>query len=388
MKNKKILIALLIITLLFTLAFNAVLATEEVSTNVVENATATGLVSTAEVTTETKKDIGDIYSMEQSVIVEKDVVGNAFLMGKDVTINNSKITGDVFVMGMNVTIDDTEITGSVFVLGQYINFTGESSATQIYACGQNINLGQNALISNDLRVVGDTIKLASTVGHNAYIDGNKLEFAGKVLGNLEYSATEEATISDEQVGGNVVFELVEESTIQEMSLGDKIKEIFKDFAGIFISLILIGMVFIFLDKKFLRTVYASSNGGAIGKSLLFALLGFAVIPLVALILIIIGIGAKTGLALVYASFLALIISVPAFVALITGMICRNKYSEENKANRKAVYGRFVLLSLAYAILSVVPFIGTILQIAAVFIGFGAIIRNVFFKEEDLIANKE
>ena len=68
------------------------------------------------------------------------------------------------------------------------------------------------------------------------------------------------------------------------------------------------------------------------------------------------------------------------------MTCRNKYSEENKANRKAVYGRFVLISLAFALISAIPILGGLLKACAIFLGFGAIIRNVFFKESDEVAN--
>lgn len=387
MKNKKILIALLIITLIVTAAFNAVHATEEVNTtvaNVVEN-TVSNDVET-KTTTDVEDEVGDLFAADQKVTVEQHVIGNAFVMGQDVTISDSIIEGDLFVMGMNVIVDDTEINGSVFALGQNVNFTGETSAAQVYALGQNLVFGPSTLIERDLSGAGETIKLGGTIGHNAFIECDNLEIDGKVLGDLNYSSNKEADIADGHVMGNVDFELVEESTAPEKTIGDKVKDAFKNFAGMFITLLLIGLVFVFLDKKFLRTVYASSNGGAIGKSLLFSLLGFAVIPLVSLILIVIGIGAKTGLALIYAFLLALLISLPACVALITGMACRKKYSEENKANRKAVYGKFVLISLAFALLSVIPILGGLLKACAIFLGFGAIIRNVFFKESNEVVN--
>ena len=385
MKNKKIFIAILIIALLFTAIISTVNATEQVETNAVENVTSAEVEE--ETTTDVKYEIGDLYAADEKLTIEEDVYGNAFIMGKDVTITDSKINGDVFVMGMNVTIDDTDITGSVFALGQNIEFTGESSITQVYACGQNILLGQNALISRDIRATGETVRILGTIGNNAFIDCNTLELNGKILGNLDYSAKEEAEIADGQVSGTVDFSLVEETVQQEKTIGDKLKEAFKDFVGIFITLLLIGIVFIFLDKKFLKTVYASSNGGAIGKSLLFALLGFAVIPLIGIILLFTGIGTKTGLALIYAFFLGILISVPAGVALVTGMTCRSKYSEENKANRKAAYGRYVLISLIFALLNIVPILGWMLKAFAAFLGFGAIMRNIFFKEASLDTNK-
>ena len=385
MKNKKILIALLIITLIITAAFNAVHATGDVTTtgtNVTENTTTNDLTTTTEV----KEEVGDLFEADQKVLVEQHVIGNAYVMGQDVTISDTKIDGDLFVMGMNVTIDDTEVGGNIFALGQNVNFTGETSAAQVYALGQNLAFGPKTIIARDVSGAGETIKLGGTIGHSAYIDCDNLEIDGKVLGDLEYSSTKEANIADGHVMGKVDFELVEEATAPQKTIGDRVKDLFKSFAGMFITLILIGLVFIFLDKKFLRTVYASSNGGAIGKSLLFSLLGFAVIPLVSLILIVIGIGAKTGLALIYAFLLALLISLPACVALITGMACRKKYSEENKANRKAVYGKFVLISLAFALLSVIPILGGLLKACAIFLGFGAIIRNVFFKESNEVVN--
>ena len=391
MKNKKLfssVIILLIITLIASIGFTTVYATEEVSGNVVENvvenkveeagASASNVLTTGTTTTPDTKDyVGDLYCINEVITSETDVDGNLFLMGKDVMINDCTITGDIFVLALNLTIDDTVVSGNIFAMAQNLSITGETVASQLYACGQNITTGPKVNILKDMRVAGSDVKVSSTVGHNAYIGADSFELQGKIMGDLDYEAKEAANIKNDQVAGNVRFREVEPE--QEKSVTDKVKEAVKDFATMFIGIIIIGLVFIFIDRKFLNTIYSSGKGEAIGKSLLFALLGIFVFPLVALILLVTGVGSLPGLALFYSLLLAAMISIPAFVALLTGIFCKNKFSEDNKANRKAAYGRLVLLALAFSILSAIPVLGIILDICAIPIGFGAIIRNVFYK---------
>ena len=381
MKNKKIfcIITLLIITLILSMGFTKVLATENV-TNVQTNDVDPSQVSTKQVANP-NTNIGDMYVVDEIVTFEDNVDGNLFIMGKDIMINNVTINGDIFVMGQNVTIDDAITTGSIFALGQNISLTGESRVAQIYACGQNITLGQNSVVQNDARITGSKVVIDSVVGHNAYVGCDTFELNGRINGDLEYSATEPSDISKENVHGNVKFVEVEEPTVHEKTIGEKIFDTIKKYAQTFFTILLVGIVFIFIDKKFLRTIYKSSNGEVIGKSLLFMLLGVCAVPIVSLILALTGIGVSTGLALLYALILACLVSMPAGVTAITGMICRKKFSEENKANRKAAYGRLVLVALVFSLIAIIPILGSIVKVLTVLLGLGAIIRKVFYKDE-------
>ena len=386
MKNKRIIsiiIALLIISLISSVGFTKVLATENVSNELVNDVTAQDDVAkpTTGTNTSSTTNIGDVYALDEVVTFENDVDGNLFIMGKDIMINNVTVNGDIFVMGLNVTIDDTVTTGSIFALGQNISLTGESRSAQIYACGQNITLGQNSVIQNDARITGSKVVIDSIVGHNAYVGCDTFELNGRINGDLEYSATEESEISDDNVHGNVTFEEVEEPMVQEKTIGEKIFDTIKKYAKTFFSILLVGLVFVFVDKKFLRTIYKSTNGEVIGKSLLFMLLGICVVPIASLILALTGIGASAGLALLYALVLACIVSMPAGVTAITGMMCRKKLSEESKANRKAAYGRLVLVALVFSLIAIIPILGSIAKLCAIVLGLGAIIRNIFYKDE-------
>ena len=386
MKNKRIIsiiITLLIITLISSVGFTKVLATENVSNELVNDVTAQDDVAkpTTGTNTSSTTNIGDVYALDEVVTFENDVDGNLFIMGKDIMINNVTVNGDIFVMGLNVTIDDTVTTGSIFALGQNISLTGESRSAQIYACGQNITLGQNSVIQNDARITGSKVVIDSIVGHNAYVDCDTFELNGRINGDLEYSATEESEISDDNVHGNVTYVEVEEPMVQEKTIGEKIFDTIKKYAKTFFSILLVGLVFVFVDKKFLRTIYKSTNGEVIGKSLLFMLLGICVVPIVSLILALTGIGASAGLALLYALVLACIVSMPAGVTAITGMMCRKKLSEESKANRKAAYGRLVLVALVFSLIAIIPILGSIAKLCAIVLGLGAIIRNIFYKDE-------
>ena len=181
--------------------------------------------------------------------------------------------------------------------------------------------------------------------------------------------------------GNVTYVEVEEPMVQEKTIGEKIFDTIKKYAKTFFSILLVGLVFVFVDKKFLRTIYKSTNGEVIGKSLLFMLLGICVVPIVSFILALTGIGASAGLALLYALVLACIVSMPAGVTAITGMMCRKKLSEESKANRKAAYGRLVLVALVFSLIAIIPILGSIAKLCAIVLGLGAIIRNIFYKDE-------
>ena len=105
MKNKRIIsiiITLLIITLISSVGFTKVLATENVSNELVNEvasqddvAKTQGSTTTGTTNTSSTTNIGDVYALDEVVTFENDVDGNLFIMGKDIMINNVTVNGDI-----------------------------------------------------------------------------------------------------------------------------------------------------------------------------------------------------------------------------------------------------------------------------------------------------
>ena len=112
-KSKIALILLLVIVLIsgYSFATAEVTATEEDVNAIVETSDNSDEVETTSNDDSWVKN--DLYLCQDDVVVEDIVDGNAFIIGKNVTIKG-EIGGDLFVMADKLTIDGGYVYSSVF----------------------------------------------------------------------------------------------------------------------------------------------------------------------------------------------------------------------------------------------------------------------------------
>lgn len=260
MKNKKIILAILSITLIIILSTISFAASFEeavenyknrantVSENVVSNSTETTLTEKPneeiknEVETEPEELPGDVLAIpednkeeeneEDNTITFKETIledlynfsdkkieykkiyvdANAYIMSdEDLILENVKIDGNLFAMSNNITLKNVLIEGSVYLLGENINIDGHINS--VYGCGNKILVSSDSDILREARIVGNEITFEGTVQRNAYLSADIVRVTedAKILGNCNIEASNTEISEDAKVYGENNVSIVEET---------------------------------------------------------------------------------------------------------------------------------------------------------------------------------
>lgn len=393
LKNKFTIIALIAI-LIFSLTIPIVRAENETDvgnqTVVAEpehsedahNSEAHGESSGA-VTADMKK--SDVYITGDEVTIDYVVDGNLFVIAKTVNIN-SQIGGDAFIMANKINVSEQGyIFSNLFALSQELNISGV--VYDLYTCSQNATI--NGYIYRDIKVLSNTLNLNGTVGRNAFVSAQNINFAksdesekelvtnskSMIYGDLNYTSPNELKIPDGTVTGAVNYTKVD--TSKEKTIGNIIQNYIWDLGTFVVTVAIIWLLILWLAPKFLsKTDYLVSK--KILPSLGFGLLTTIAIIACSIILLIIGITAKVALLSVGLLVLLLFIGVPIFTISINQFICKKLKIEKNIAT----FGILIITSTVVWLTTIIPFVGGIINLVIKLIGLGIIIKYVLLNRKE------
>jgi cytoskeletal protein CcmA (bactofilin family) len=333
------------------------------------------------------------WAEEPDVIlrIDKPVDNDLYVAHRDVIIR-SQIDGDLVAAGQSITVDGN-VTGDVIVAAQYIKIQS-AVGDDLRAAGQHIAV--DSTVAGHIVAAGQTVIVTQPVGEWAWLAGNTVEVLANVGGDLKIGA-QEITINAE-VDGNVEligekFRLGPDAIVRgeltwrsnyeaEISPDAQIKGKFikqplpdyldesDDDGGLFftISVIVATMALYLL---FSRPLQASANqlAGHPGMSLL---LGFAVFmgtPILAVLLLITGIGLWLGLAALGAWLLFLLLGVlTGLFAASYIVLCRFRPQPTMLQALAAI----VVTVVAVGLLANVPVLGFVGVAAIWLLGIGAL----------------
>ena len=393
LKNKFTIIALIAI-LIFSLTIPIVRAENETDvgnqTVVAEpehsedahNSEAHGESSGA-VTADMKK--SDVYITGDEVTIDYVVDGNLFVIAKTVNIN-SQIGGDAFIMANKINVSEQGyIFSNLFALSQELNISGV--VYDLYTCSQNTTI--NGYIYRDIKVLSNTLNLNGTVGRNAFVAAQNINFAisdeaekelvtnskSMIYGDLNYTSPNELKIPDGTVTGAVNYTKVD--TSKEKTIGNIIQNYIWDLGTFVVTVAIIWLLILWLAPKFLsKTDYLVSK--KILPSLGFGFLTTIAIIACSIILLIIGITAKVALLSVGLLVLLLFIGVPIFTRSINQFICKKLKIEKNIAT----FGILIITSAVIWLTTIIPFVGGLINLIIKLIGLGIIVKYVLLNRKE------
>ena len=270
-------------------------------------------------------------------------VASATIFGGTVNIN-APISGDLFVAGGNVAVN-SNVGGKIVAAGGNIDLKG--SAVNAVLAGGNIVIEQSAVIQKD-----------------AIISGNNVVNNGKVIGNLTVRA---GAFQNSGTAGNVDFKQTA-SGMQgfRQALG------FFQLMGI-IGFLIVGLILLKLFPRQFQELDAEIRESSARKAIVgFIMIIAAAIVLLLLAITIIGIPLAIFALIVY--IVALVIS-PLFVSLSLGKALAGP------ASKTGDMALFIIGFIVLNILMLVPFIGGLIRIIAVSLGFGAMYYALRRREE-------
>lgn len=324
----------------------------------------------------------DAYLFEDNIIINKVVDGNVFAIGKTVTVTG-EIGGDLFVIADKVIIDGGYIYSGIFASANEIEINGV--VYDLYAMAKKVTIGEEGYIYRDVRATAETLNLNGKIGRDAYIAIKELDISenGAINGNLEYTSSSEATISEEAIGGEIKY--TPETITKTQSIQRTILSYIGDAAKALIYALIVVLLATWLAPKFTEKLKKTTRTD-IALSLGIGILACIVTGVASIILML----SVLGIPLVcsFIAILLLLLSISkAIVAMTISGIIMSKTKIEGKM-------KFVLITLllVFVIWSIgqIPFsIGEIFKIVIGIIGVGLVLINIINRKnkEQINENK-
>jgi hypothetical protein len=309
----------------------------------------------------------------------------------------SEVKGDVTAAGSDVTIAGP-VAGYVMAAGARVNINGPVG-NDLWAAGSNVNL--NASVADNAMLAGNDVKLlpGAVVEHNAKIAGGVVSVQGRVGRNLKLAARE-AQIASE-IGGSVnaraeSLKLLPGAVVRGdlVVYGPKEPEIspqaqvmgrveyhkqvwektgivewLKRWIWISLATMIVGFVAIAASPLWADRVSAMITGKP-WSSILAGLAGLLLAPLAIILLLITVVGIPLAFILLALYVIALLLS-GVFVAYLVGGWLLDRFSRP----QSSPYLRMALGALAVGVCVSLPWIGWLVQLLILLIGFGALMLD-------------
>ncbi len=315
---------------------------------------------------------GDLYEVSGSedYVMDKQVIGNVFLAGKNITVTGA-INGSLYIFATDkVVIDESAyVNGQVFIFANTVEMKG--LVIDLYCACTNYRNTSSSIVYRDLRLASQDTYLAGGVGRDVFIHTQKIaadteeENPFIVYGNIEYEANNEIEGMDRtSVKGNIKYNKVAgyqggETNTVAVYVGKLLSTVIFDlFAYIFI---------ISFAPRFTSKVkdYISKRGIlALVVGLLFAVL----VPVVSLFAMMSGALTATGL-LWFMVFVLVCMLNAAIVAIAITQLIVSKMKVEKAGLRRLI---IVPVSIVLWGIRQIPVVGLFLSIAIYLFGVGIV----------------
>ncbi len=309
---------------------------------------------------------GDVYAAGAEVLVDGVVDGDLIVAGGNVTISGV-VTQDARVAGGNVTLSGT-IKRNVTLAGGDGHMT-ESAHVAGNVLAAAANLMMRGPIDGDVRVGAGNVTLSSRTGGALAVGAAAIRLTSKasVGKDFRYWSNDEASIDE----GAMVSGAVTRHPIPEVLKGEEVK---RGVAGMkivagavsFVSTLLLGLLLLRVYPIFTPRVASVIKEQpwvvlGVGGAMLFG------VPLLILLCMVSLLGIPIGLML-GAMYLVTLYLGRVFVMLWFGQRLLRLVSDSSSPAWAFVTGLVV-----YFIVSVVPFVGGLITLATMAVGFGALL---------------
>lgn len=300
------------------------------------NAQALRMLSGDQVSVDSPVD-DDIFATGGTIDINAPVAGVVIAGG---TINiNAPVNGDVFVAGGQISIN-SDVKGKIVAAGGNIDLKG--SAKNIVISGGNINIHSTATVSKD-----------------AFISGGRVNNAGRIDGNLTVRSE---NFQNTGSAGSVDF--------KKNEVSQRFKAIISVFRILFtVGFLILGIILIKLfpaqffkvEEEIMKSTIVKTVAGFV-----FIIVAAVLIILIAVTLIGLPVAVISGMLFM----IALMIST-SFVSFAVGRKFVDLFKFKTSDVLIFITG-FIILNIIYLI----PFVGGLILIIAVSLGFGGICYSV------------
>lgn len=320
----------------------------------------------------------DVYLTGNDITIDYIIDGNLFVIANNVTIN-SQIGGDAFICANSLTIgEEGYIFSNLFTVCSSLNIKG--IVYDVYSVSKDITT--TGYIYRDFRSFCDTFNIFGTIGRNAYVNCSNISFIqnneniansqGLITGDLNYSAENEISIPNSSVNGKINYE--------KISIDNNNIQSYLILLGSTLALtIIIWLLLLWLSPKFLENTDKLLTKN-IFKVVGFGLLSFIILPIISIILLFIGITFNISLLLIFIYVILMCISCSIFTIVLNNLICKKL----KIVKKPIIFGILVATGIILWGLSLIPYLGPIINFICIILGLGIITTYLITKNHTLL----
>ena len=282
----------------------------------------------------------DLFVTGGTITIDAYINGDVIASGGTIEVN-APIKGDLLVAGGQITVN-ADIEGKIIAAGGIIDIKGK--AEKVLAVGGTISFQSTAVIERYVFAAGGTVSNAGEIKEDFYVATDRFENTGVVGGTIEVE--EPPTFTEELKQGLSILSILWK-----------------------IGYLILGIFFIKLFGKLFFRIEEEVRESTIKKTVLGFIL-ILVTAVVCLVLAITIIGSPLAVILVLFFIMALMVAgLPVSYSLGDWLLKMVKVTPNDIL---AFVVGFIILNLLF----IIPFVGFIVQVIAVSLGFGAIFYTI------------
>jgi cytoskeletal protein CcmA (bactofilin family) len=326
---------------------------------------------------------GWYFASADEVIIEGTVNGDAYIAGGVIHVEGA-INGDLIAAGGQVVITGS-VSDNVRVAGGSIECLG-TVGKNFTAAGGHIVAGKSSAIGGGLLVAGGSLSVAGKVGHEAMVCTGDMSISGSISGNTTFAGGTVSIHPGAKIGGNLKA-IVEDKKFAEVADGTvhgtveittREKEPSVSVLGLqpwrfwlktlwFGSLLATLIVLVFAFPKQLKEI-GSTILQKPGISIAWGALGIVGTFVAILLLLITIIGIPLAL-----FTLAVFLWVIYLSQLSLGVVLAHRLFHLEEKTGWQLLGEIAVGLLVVQVLTLIPYIGALVNLGGLLFGFGAIL---------------
>jgi cytoskeletal protein CcmA (bactofilin family) len=326
---------------------------------------------------------GWYFASADEVIIEGTVNGDAYVAGGTIHVDGT-INGDLIAAGGQVVITGS-VSDNVRVAGGSIECLG-AVGKNFTAAGGHIVAGKSSAIGGGILAAGGSLSVAGKVEHEAMVCTGDMSISGSINGNTTFAGGAVSIHPGAKIGGNLKA-IVEDKKFAEIADGTvhgtveiatRDKEPSVSVLGLqpwrfWLKMLWVGSLFVtiivlvFAVPKQLKEI-GSTILQKPGLSLAWGALGIIGTFVLILLLLVTIIGIPLGL-----FTLAMFLWIIYLSQLSLGVVLAHRlFHIEEKTGWQLLWGIAAGL-LVIQVLTLIPYVGTLINLGGLFFGFGAIL---------------
>jgi cytoskeletal protein CcmA (bactofilin family) len=324
----------------------------------------------------------DLYAAGPWVTVAGRVRGDVIAASGHVDLTG-QIDGDLIAAGGTVSAGG-RVGAAIRLVGGNVILRGAVGGDVVGAAGTLLVL-ETAEIARDIAVVAGTITVMGTVGRNARLAAERIEIGGTIVGDLNATAEQVALMSTAVVRGDVRYRsgrpiemapgarvlgrveqlaypqrpVLPRGTLRAVRVGVSIVDL--------IWMLVVALTLVALAPAAVQTT-ADTLRARPWASLGWGVVLLAAIPIAVVALFVMVLGIPIGLLLLVAQVLALFVS-HAAAGLALGQVLA--------PGARSRYAAVALGVVLVAVVTNLPYVGWLLRLIIVALGFGAVVLAVW-----------